>query len=270
MNDTIAGKVIAITGAARGIGAATAARLRRDGATVVIGDLDHELAQQTAAGIGATALPLDVTDTSSFDAFLDGVIEQHGRLDVLINNAGFMVVGRVEDVPMARQLAQFDVNTKGVIIGSLAAVERMDPGAQIVNIASLAGRMPMPGISVYAGTKAAVLAFSEGFDAELEPRDIRVSAVMPSFTNTGLIDGTDATGLMKPIQPEDVAEAVAEVIAKRSRRRTVPRYFTSSGAQWATIPAGARSWLRAKLHMDTVFTEADPVARKEYDARTGG
>lgn len=263
-------RIIAITGGARGIGAATARTLAQTGATVVIGDLDRELAEKTAADIGATALPLDVADEASFETFLDEVVSRHGRLDVLVNNAGFMVVGRVADVPLERQLAQFEVNTKGVIIGSRAAAERMRPGGQIVNIASLAGRMPMPGIAVYAGTKAAVLAFSEAFDAELAPRGIRVSAVLPSFTNTGLIDGTEATGLMKPIEPDDVAAAVADVIDKRSLRRTVPRFFTASGAQWASFPTGARSWLRSKLHMDTVFTEADAVARQEYDARTPG
>lgn len=263
-------QVIAITGAARGIGAATATQLRRAGATVVIGDLDHELAQATAREIGASALPLDVGDPDSFAAFLDAVIDQHGRLDVLVNNAGFMVVGRVEDVPLERQLAQLDVNTKGVVIGSRAAAARMRPGGQIVNIASLAGRIPMPGISVYAGSKAAVLAFSEAFDVELAQRDIRVSTVLPSFTNTGLIDGTEATGLMKPIEPDDVAAAVVEVIARRSRRRTVPRFFTLSGAQWSSFPAGARAWLRGRLRMDTVFTEVDAEARRTYDARTGG
>lgn len=265
-----AGKVVALTGGARGIGAATAARLRRAGATVVIGDRDLDVAQQTAAAIGVEALPLDVSAEQSFADFLDRVVATHGRLDVLVNNAGFMVAGRFDDVSLRRQLSQFDVNTAGVVIGCRLALDHLGPGGQIVNIASLAGRIPMPGIAVYAGTKAAVLAISEALDAELADRDIRVSAVLPSFTDTGLIDGTEATGLMKPIRPDDVAAAVLEVIAKRELRRTVPRHLSLGGAQWASMPASAKSWLRAKLHMQTVFTDVDRAERADYDARTGG
>ena len=267
---SISEKVIAITGGARGIGAATAAHLQRLGATVIIGDRDHEVAAKTAADLGIEALPLDVSDEQSFAAFLDEVITRHGRLDVLINNAGFMVIGRVDDVPIERQLSQFDVNVRGVIIGSALAGQRMTAGGHIVNIASLAGRMPMPGIAAYAGTKAAVLAFSEAYDAELADRDIKVSCVLPSFTNTSLIDGTEATGLMKPIEPEQVAAAVAEVIDKRLNRRTVPRHFTMSGAQWSGFPGPAKKWIRSTLHIDTVFTEPDREARADYDRRTGG
>lgn len=270
MNEAIAGKVVAITGGARGIGAATAKQLISEGATVVIGDREHDVAEKTAADLGATAIPLDVADAASFDAFLDTIVEQFGRIDVLVNNAGFMVVGRVDEVPIERQLSQLDVNVAGVVLGSLAASKRMRAGSQIVNIASLAGRVPLPGIAVYAGTKAAVIAFSEAFDAELRDRDIRVSAVLPAFTNTSLIDGTEATGLMKPIQPEDVADAVAGVIRSRAVRRTAPRRFAPTGAQWASIPARTKPWLRASFDLDTIFTNPDREKRSEYDARTGG
>ena len=87
----------------------------------------------------------------------------------------------------------------------------MSPGGVIVNIASLAGRIPMPGSAVYSATKAGVLAFSEALDAELSAQGIRVGWVLPSFTNTELIAGTEATGLMKPVEPSDVAEAVVKV-----------------------------------------------------------
>ena len=89
-----------------------------------------------------------------------------------------------------------------------------DNGKVVTLVTSLLGAYT-PFYAVYAGTKAAVLAISEALDAELADRDIRVSAVLPSFTDTGLIDGTEATGLMKPIRPDDVAAAVLEVIAKR-------------------------------------------------------
>ena len=133
----------------------------------MIGDLDVDLAKKSAEAYDGLALPLDVTDRASFAEFLDGVVREHGRLDALVNNAGFMVLGRMREIPLERQLAQLDVNLKGVIHGAYEAAGRMRSGGVIVNIASLAGRIPMPGSAVYSATKAGVLAFSEALDAEL-------------------------------------------------------------------------------------------------------
>ena len=111
MTETLDGEVVALTGGARGIGAATARALAA-GAKVVIGDLDVDLAKKAAEDYDGLALPLDVSDQESFAGFLDGVVREHGRLDVLVNNAGFMVLGRVREVPLERQLSQLDVNLK--------------------------------------------------------------------------------------------------------------------------------------------------------------
>ena len=181
-----------------------------------------------------------------------------------------MVLGKVREVPLERQLAQLDVNLTGVINGSYEAAGRMRPGGVIVNIASLAGRIPMPGSAVYSATKAGVLAFSEALDAELAEHGIRVGAVLPSFTNTELIDGTEATGLMKPVQPEEVAKAVLKVILKPKLTATVPPYFAFSGANWSLTAARAKPWLRGKLGLDTVFTEFDHEERAAYEDRTTG
>jgi NAD(P)-dependent dehydrogenase (short-subunit alcohol dehydrogenase family) len=261
------GRVVALTGGARGIGAATAQALAAAGAQVVIGDLDVDLAKQAAEAYDGLALPLDVADRESFAEFLDGVVRAHGRLDVLVNNAGFMVLGRVREVPLERQLAQVDVNLKGVIHGAYEAAARMRPGGVIVNIASLAGRIPMPGSAVYSATKAGVLAFSEAFDAELAPQGIRVGSVLPSFTNTELIAGTEASGLMKPIQPEDVAAAVVRMIDRPKATATVPKLFAFSGANWSLTSARVKPWLRGRLGLDTVFTDFDPVERSAYVER---
>ncbi len=264
------GAVVAVTGGARGIGAATARALAKAGARVVIGDLDLDRADQEARSYDGVALPLDVTDRGSFRGFLDGVVSAHGRLDALVNNAGFMVIGRTQDIPLDRQLAQLDVNLVGVITGSHEAAARMTRGGVIVNIASLAGRIPMPGASVYCATKAGVLAFSEAFDAELAEQGIRVAAVLPSFTDTELISGTEAAGLMKPIQPTDVADAVVQIIARPKAVTVVPRRFAFSAANWSMTSSRAKPWLRARLGMDTVFTDPDLGLRAAYDERTGG
>ncbi len=261
------GRVVALTGGARGIGAATAQALANAGAKVVIGDLDVDLAKKSAEAYDGLALPLDVSDQASFAEFLDGVVREHGRLDVLVNNAGFMVLGRVQEVPLERQLAQLDVNLKGVILGAYEAAERMSSGGVIVNIASLAGRIPMPGSAVYSATKAGVLAFSEALDAELSAQGIRVGCVLPSFTNTELIAGTHATGLMKPIEPADVAAAVVRMIDRPKATSTVPKLFAFSGANWSLTSHRAKPWLRGKLGLDTVFTEYDPTERSAYVER---
>jgi NAD(P)-dependent dehydrogenase (short-subunit alcohol dehydrogenase family) len=267
MTGTLNGRIVALTGGARGIGAATARAVAVEGARVVIGDLDVDLAKKSCEEYDGLALPLDVADRGSFAAFLDAVVNEHGRLDVLVNNAGFMVLGKVREVPLERQLAQLDVNLAGVIQGSYEAAARMRPGSVIVNIASLAGRIPMPGSAVYSATKAGVLAFSEALDAELADQGIRVGAVLPSFTNTSLIDGTEATGLMKPVQPEDVARAVVKMILKPKLTATVPPYLAFGGANWSLTAARVKPWMRRRFGLDRVFTEFDRRERAAYEDR---
>ena len=266
----VAGKTIAVTGGAQGIGAATARRLAAAGARVVIGDLDADLAKHTAEAIDGLALPLDVASRDSFAGFLDEVIAHGGRLDGLVNNAGFMVLGRVVETSLERQLAQVEVNLNGVIIGCHEAATRMQAGGRIVNIASVAGRVPIPGSAVYNATKAGVLAFSESLDAELSPRDIRVSCVLPSFTNTHLIDGTTATSMTKPIEPAVVADAVLAAFEKPRLFRVRPRLVAWSAAHWSSTPAALKPALRRALGLDTIFAEHDHTARASYDERTGG
>jgi NAD(P)-dependent dehydrogenase (short-subunit alcohol dehydrogenase family) len=267
MTGSLNGKVVALTGGARGIGAATARALAAEGASVVVGDLDVDLAKKSAEEYDGLALPLDVADRTSFAAFLDAVMTEHGRLDALVNNAGFMVLGKVREVPLERQLAQVEVNLTGVIQGSYEAAARMRAGGVIVNIASLGGRIPMPGSAVYSATKAGVLAFSEALDAELAEQGIRVGAVLPSFTNTELIDGTEATGLLKPVEPEAVAEAVVKMILKPKLTATVPPYFAFGGANWSLTAARLKPWMRRRFGLDTVFTEFDHDQRAGYENR---
>src|SRR5215208_2701901 len=253
---SLKGKVIAVTGGARGIGEATARALAAAGARVSIGDLDIELAARSAQAYGGLALPLDVTSESSFAGFLDKVEAEFGRMDGLVNNAGIMVIGRHLDVPLDAQLKQVDINLRGVILGCHEAAPRMiaSGGGQIVNIASLAGRLPTPGSAVYSGTKAAVIALSEALDAELAPRGVRVSAVLPSFTSTGLIDGTTAPRLSAPISPDLVATAVVRVFGKHRPAVAVPRRLAYGSTQWAAMPLGLRRWISRRTGLDTMFT----------------
>jgi short-subunit dehydrogenase len=146
----------------------------------------------------------------------------------------------------------------------------MPAGGTIVNIASLAGRIPLPGSAVYSATKAAVLGFTEALDAELRGQHIRVCAVLPSFTDTELIAGTEARGLTRPIQPTDVAAAVARVLRRPRLFTVVPRRFALSGATWSAYSPRLKPLLRRAFGLDSIFTEPDLAARAAYDERTSG
>src|SRR6185312_9766372 len=167
----LAGQTAAITGAARGIGKATAQAFLRQGMKVAIGDVDLAAAQQTASELGqrTIALPLDVTERESFARFLDEAEKQLGPLDVLVNNAGIMPLGRFvdEDDITARRI--IDINLHGVILGMKLGLERMVARnhGHIVNIASQAGKFGAPGGATYSATKHAVVGLTEAVRGEL-------------------------------------------------------------------------------------------------------
>jgi NAD(P)-dependent dehydrogenase (short-subunit alcohol dehydrogenase family) len=261
---SVVGKVVAITGGAQGIGEACARALSAAGAKVVVGDLNAELAAASAAAYGGVGLPLDVSSQDSFREFLASAEAAVGRIDVLVNNAGIMVIGKMLDTPLETQLKQLDINLRGVILGCYEGVERLNDGGTIINIASLAGKIPTPGSAVYSATKAGVLALSEALDAEFAPR-VRVGAVLPAFTATRLIDGTTPPKLSPPIAPEQVAEAVVSMVGHYKPIVTVPASLAFSSVQWGLMPQRLRRWMGDKTGMNTMFTEYDHAARASYE-----
>ena len=181
----LAGETAAITGAARGIGRATAEAFLAQGMKVAIGDVDYEAAAKTASELGAStiALPLDVTERASFAAFLDGAEQQLGPLDVLVNNAGIMQIGRFIDEDDLTARRMIDINLHGVILGMKLALERMIPRdrGHIINISSQAGKFGAPGGATYSATKHAVVGLTEAVRGELRlmGAHIDLSYVMP-------------------------------------------------------------------------------------------
>src|SRR5215210_3735383 len=154
---SINSRVVAITGGARGLGLAMAEAISARGGRVAIGDLDADLAASEAARLphDAVGLPLDVTDRESFARFLEDVEVRLGPLDVLVNNAGIMVVEPFLAEPDALTRRQFDINVHGVIIGMRIAVPRLlrRRSGHVVNVASAAGKVPVAGEAVYVATK---------------------------------------------------------------------------------------------------------------------
>src|ERR1700761_1889401 len=272
--DNIRGKTIVITGAARGIGYATAQALLARGARVVIGDRDIDVLENAVAGVSSlgqvSGHPLDVTDRESFAAFLDKArADGGGHIDVLINNAGVMPVG-----PFLEQSAQairssIEVNFYGVLTGCQLVLPDMVKrrSGHIVNIASLAGMVAVPGQIVYAGTKFAVVGVSTALADEFAPYGVKVTAVLPTFTNTELISGTSPSAAQKPVEPSDIAAAIVKVLDKPKSRVSVPSWGKSFAAVFTLLPDRGRRWLSKKTGTDAVFLNLDTAARRTYEDR---
>ncbi|HEX9834576.1 MAG TPA: SDR family oxidoreductase [Mycobacterium sp.] len=272
--DNIRGKTIAITGAARGIGYATAKALLERGARVVIGDRDVAL-QESAVGqltkLGqVSGYPLDVTDRESFATFLDKArTDGGGHVDVLINNAGVMPIGPFLDQSEQTIRSTIEVNFYGVLTGCQLVLPEMVArrSGHIVNIASLAGMLAVPGQVVYAGTKFAVVGLSSGLSDEFAPQGVEVSCVMPTFTNTELVAGTHTSAAQKPVEPEDIAVAVVKVLDKPRTLASVPPWGRFFGAITPMLSAKTRRWMSHKMGNDTVFLSFDAEARQAYEQR---
>jgi NADP-dependent 3-hydroxy acid dehydrogenase YdfG len=268
---SLRGKVVAITGGARGIGKATARALILKGAKVAIGDLDKDLAERTAAELGGDtlALELDVTRRDSFEGFLDQVEERLGSLDVLVNNAGIMPLGKFaeEDDDTAHRMV--DINVHGVMYGMKLAIPRMERrnSGHIVNIASQAGKTGFPGGATYCGTKHFVVGVSEAVRAELRDTDIEVSCVMPAVVNTELGSGLTETRAIKVLEPEDVADAIVGALEHPKFDVFVPRETVAIYKFMQLLPRGGREAIGRALKADKVLMDTDASVRAAYEDR---
>ena len=267
------GMTAAITGGGRGIGRATAQAFVRHGMNVAIGDLDLQAAQQTASelGPGAAAFELDVTDRDSFAAFLEGTEQQLGLLDVLVNNAGIMQIGRFLDEDDATARRQIDINLHGVIYGCKLALERMVPRDRgtVVNIASQAGKFGAPGGATYSATKHAVVGLTEAIRGELllERSNVEMSYVMPAVVNTELAAGTARTRGVKKIEAHDVADAIVESLQYGIVDVWVPKNVKMINRLITLMPRRGNEAVGRLIRADRVLYEFDPVARQDYELR---
>jgi NADP-dependent 3-hydroxy acid dehydrogenase YdfG len=264
------GKVIAITGAARGIGLATARACAARGMKVAIGDLDLAEAQRAAESVpGAIALALDVTDRQSFDAYIDATEAQLGPVDVLVNNAGIMQIGPFLEEDEATAIRQVDINVHGVLHGMKLVLPRFKARGtgHLINIASMAGKTGFPGGATYSGTKFFVYGVSEALRSELRGTAIEISVVMPVPVNTELAAGLERGRGSTFVEPEDVA---AEIVATLERPRfdvPVPRSIGRLVHVSGVLPRGAREALGRAFKADKILAEADLGARRDYELR---
>jgi NADP-dependent 3-hydroxy acid dehydrogenase YdfG len=269
----LAGDTAAITGAGRGIGRATAEAFLRQGMKVAIGDVDFEAAQKTASELGpaAIALPLDVTDRDSFAAFLDGAEEHFGPLDVIVNNAGIMQVGRFidEDDLTARRMV--DINVHGVILGMKLALARMIPRdrGHIVNISSQAGKFGAPGGATYSATKHAVVGLTEAIRGELRlmGAHVDVSYVMPFVVNTELGAGLGEARGMSNLEPADVADAIVDALQHGIVDVWVPKSAKRTNMLGAVLPRSLSEGMARAMKADRVLAGADLNRRRDYELR---
>ena len=269
----LTGQVVAITGGARGIGRAMAERFLREGMRVAIGDVDVDTARKTAEelGRGTIALELDVTKRESVQKFADDVESQLGPIDVFVNNAGIMPVGRFIDEDDASAHRQLDINVHGVIYGCKVALGKMLPRnrGHIVNVASQAGKFGIPGIATYVATKHAVVGLSEALRGELHHMDaaIDISVVMPNIVGTELGSGLGESRAAKTLTPEQVAESTLEALQTGRFDVWVPKSVQTIATITGVFPRRGREAIARALKADKVIWDADMTARKNYELR---
>jgi NAD(P)-dependent dehydrogenase (short-subunit alcohol dehydrogenase family) len=268
---SLSGRVVAITGGARGIGRATAAALISQGARVALGDIEASLAERTAQelGSGTIGLPLDVTSRESFDQFLTEVETKLGPLDVLINNAGIMPIGPFLEETDATATRMIDINLHGVIFGSKLALERFQRRGRghLVNIASAAGKAGFRGGATYCATKHAVVGLCEAIRAELRGTGIDISVVIPVVVNTELGSGLPTTRGFKAVEPEDVANAIVDALQYGRYEVFVPKSMRGMVRLNALMPRAVVEAVGRALKGDQVLANPDHSARAAYEER---
>lgn len=259
---------VVITGAARGIGAATARQLRDAGARVVISDRDEELLAATAEALGVESYALDVTDPDQWARFA----EFAGEVDVLVNNAGIMPVGRFLEESPGTTRAVFEINTLGPVHGARAFLPGMVARGRghVVNVASAVGRVALPGGATYSASKHAVVGFSEALREEVAPLGIDVSMVLPVIVQTELARGVSSTRGVPPQKPEEVAAVIVDVIRKPAPETWAPRWGQPIAKFASVLPRGVQALASKALKADSVLTGADASVRAAYEADVRG
>jgi NADP-dependent 3-hydroxy acid dehydrogenase YdfG len=254
MTEKLIGTVALVTGASSGIGDATARALAEQGASVAVvarrkDRLDTLVAEIEAAGGTAYAVPADITDRTQAEQAVAEVVNQFGRLDILINNAGLMLLGPVVDQEVDEWERMIAVNQSGLLYMTKAALPHLLAAAEdelhgvadIVNISSIAGRQAWANFAAYNMTKFGVNGFTEALRQEITKKHVRVGVLEPGAVETELISHnndtikgdlavSDAENIPEKLQPEDIAESIAYMVT-RHRRSSIAELWAMPTSQ---------------------------------------
>lgn len=238
---------VLITGAGHGLGLATARAFAKAGAFVIITDREAERVAEAICELQIEALPcagyvMDVTDPADVRDVRDRIHAEHGKVDVLVNNAGIVSGGQFLEVPLEKHLATYDVNTHGPVIVTHMFLQDLLDGDEghVVNIASASALIALPNATTYASSKWAVLGFTDSLREELEltgQDHVGVSAICPSYISTGMFEGAKAPLFTPFLEPDVLAQRIVRAVQKKKSHLLTP---------WLVklIPLGKATWPR--------------------------
>ena len=252
------GKVVAITGGARGIGLEIARACASAGMKVMIADLDEAaIAEATAElGSGVSGRVLDVRNAVDFAAFLDATEAELGALDVLVNNAGLLKMGPLVEANPDDIRLQLEVNLAAVITGTQLALKRFVPRGKghIVNMASSSSMIATANGAVYSATKYGVLGLTRAVRGELRGTNVRITAVMPGVIRTRMTTDFRSAFSVRTIEPSEVGNAVVRSLRKGTPEVFVPREVGMQGLLFTVLPARASDWVKHLTRADKVMS----------------
>jgi NAD(P)-dependent dehydrogenase (short-subunit alcohol dehydrogenase family) len=225
-----------VTGGSSGIGLAIARMLREEGYELTLVSRRAERVEAAAAELGAAAVAANVADAGDCERAVAEHRERFGRLDVLVNSAGVGVAGRVEDLSPKHLDLQLGVNLRGLFLVTQAAIPLLrESRGWIINLASIAGTGPTPGLATYGATKAAVIALTRSLNAELEADGIRAVAICPGWVDTPMAQWSGHTN-EEMIRPEDCAEVVRMCLRLSATARVPQVVVEQMGSSGRELP----------------------------------
>ena len=225
-----------ITGGSSGIGLAIARMLKDEGYELTLASRRPERVQAAAEELGAVAVAADVGNADDCQRLVDEHRERFGRIDMLVNSAGIGIGGRVEDLPVKHLDLQIGVNLRGLFLVTQAAIPLLrESRGWIVNLASIAGTLPTPGLATYGATKAAVISLTRSLNEELDADGVRAVALCPGFVDTPMAQWSGLAG-DEMIQPEDCAEVVRMLLRLSPRARVPQVVIERAGSTNGDVP----------------------------------
>ena len=225
-----------ITGGSSGIGLAIGRMLRDEGYELTLASRRPERVQAAAEELGAVAVAADVGDADDCQRVVAEHRDRFGRLDMLVNSAGIGIGGRVEDLPVKHLDLQIGVNLRGLFLVTQAAIPLLrESRGWIVNLASIAGTLPTPGLATYGATKAAVISLTRSLNEELDADGVRAVAICPGFVDTPMAEWSGLAG-NEMIRPEDCAEVVRMLLRLSPRARIPQVLIERAGSTNGDVP----------------------------------